>query len=146
VEREALKKAFDYSIFTDGLFILNKRGNVIYNYPPQLLSQVNFLTLPKANLALTEGRPFISDIHTIEPSRKKVVYIIVPLRNSNGIVEGAVGGEIDPSAQSFNEIIRSSRRKIITWRSSTAMAFVIASSDAKRVFMTSRRDTEFSES
>jgi signal transduction histidine kinase len=135
VEREALKKAFDYSIFTDGLFILNKRGKVIYNYPPQLLSQVNFLTLPKANLALTEGRPFISDIHTIEPSRKKVVYIIVPLRNSNGIVEGSVGGEIDPSAQGFNEIIRSFPAEKNTYMEIVdSNGFVIASSDAKRVF------------
>jgi len=59
----------------------------------------------------------------------------VPLRNRNGSLEGAVGGEIDPSAQNFNEIIRSvPAEKNAYMELVDSKGFVIASSDAKRVF------------
>jgi len=106
-EFAALKKAYDYSIFSNGIFILDRDGNVVYSYPPQPLSKENLFDLPRLRMAMDEGRPFISDIYTLKRSNKKAIYIVVPLKNKYGVVEGAVGGEIDPSALSLNEINRS---------------------------------------
>lgn len=134
-ERDALKKAYDYSIFSDGLFILDSAGNVIFNYPYQPLNYVNLLSRPNVSATITEGKPFISDIFTVEPTKKKMIYILVPLKNRHGIVEGAVGAEIDPSTQNFREIIRSlPSEKNAFMELVDSHGVVIASSDPKRMF------------
>ncbi|MBA4374440.1 MAG: hypothetical protein C0402_16445 [Thermodesulfovibrio sp.] len=134
-EKEALKKAYDYSIFSDGLFILDKTGNVVYNYPYQPLNYVNLLSRPNVSATVTEGKPFISDIFTIEPTRKKMIYILVPLKNRHGAVAGAVGAEIDPATQNFREIIRSlPSEKNAFMELVDSHGVVIASSDPKRMF------------
>jgi signal transduction histidine kinase len=134
-ELAALKKAFDYSIFSNGIFILDLDGNVVYTYPLQSPQHAGLSHLPKLRRVIDEGRPFISDIHTVKPSNKKTIYIIVPLKNKYGVIEGAVGGEIDPSALSFNEIIRSfPAEKNAYMEIVDSQGIVVASSDAKRMF------------
>ena len=134
-EQAALKKAFDYSIFSNGIFILDLNGNIVYTYPLQAPQRADLSRLPKLRTVIDEGRPFISDIHTIKPSNKKTIYIIVPLKNKYGAIEGAVGGEIDPSALSFNEIIRSfPAEKNAYMEIIDSQGIVVASSDAKRMF------------
>lgn len=134
-ERDALKKAYDYSIFSDGLFILDRNGNVVFNYPYQPLSYVNLLSRPNVSTTITEGKPFISDIFTVEPTGKKMIYILVPLKNRHGLVEGAVGAEIDPATQNFREIIRSlPSEKNAFMELIDSHGVVIASSDPKRMF------------
>ena len=134
-EGDALRKAFDYSIFSSGLFILDMSGNVVFNYPPQPLDHVNLLALPRVHAVLNEGRPFISDIFTVEPTKRKIIYVIVPLKNKHGVIQGVVGGEIDPSAQSFNEIIRSFPAEKTTFMEIIdSRGIVIASTDPKRMF------------
>ena len=66
-ELAALKKAYDYSIFSSGIFILNLEGNVIYSYPPQPISKDNLFDLPRLRMAMSEGRPFISGINAPSP-------------------------------------------------------------------------------
>ncbi len=134
-ELAALKKAYDYSIFSSGIFILDLAGNVVFSYPPQPLTQGNLFTPPQLHAVINEGRPFISDIQTIKPSNKKTIYIIVPLKNKYGVIEGAVGGEIDPSALSFNEIIRSFPVEPNAYMEIVdSKGIVVASTDAKRMF------------
>lgn len=134
-ELAALKKAYDYSIFSNGIFILDLEGNVVYTYPPHPLDQKNLFDLPRLRSAMNEGRPFISDIYTVKPSNKKTIYIIVPLKNKFGVMEGAVGGEIDPSTLSFNEIIRSfPAEKNAYMEIVDSQGIVVASSDTKRMF------------
>ena len=134
-EREALKKAYDYSIFSDGLFVINRDGHVVYTYPSQYMNHVKVLATQVTSRVIAEGKPFISDIFTVESSKKKLIHILVPLKNRNGKIEGVVGGEIDPSAQNFNEIIRSvPADKNAYMELVDSQGFVIASSDAKRVF------------
>jgi len=134
-EREALRKAYDYSIFSDGLFIINLDNHVVFTYPSKHMQYVNTLAVQNSGRVIHEGKPFISDIFTVESSKKKLIHILVPIKNKNGKVEGVVGGEIDPSAQNFNEIIRSvPTEKNAYMELVDSMGFVIASSDAKRVF------------
>ncbi|TAN38491.1 MAG: HAMP domain-containing protein [Nitrospirae bacterium] len=134
-EGRALKKAFDYSIFSDGLFIIDKSGTVVYNYPHQPLDHINLLALPYAHVVMAEDRPFISDIFTLEPTKRKIIYILVPLKNKYGLIVGAVGAEIDPSAQNFNEIIQSVHTDTKVYMEVVdSHGVVIASNDAKRMF------------
>ncbi|MBI5102153.1 MAG: HAMP domain-containing protein [Nitrospirae bacterium] len=134
-EGRALKKAFDYSIFSDGLFITDTSGNVVFNYPQQPVNHATLLTLPSVSRVISEGRPFISDIYTVELTKQKLIYILVPLKNKNGVIEGAVGAEIDPSSQTFNEIIRSFREESSVFMEVVdSHGVVIASSDPKRMF------------
>ena len=134
-ELAALKKAYDYSIFSNGIFILDREGNVVYSYPPQPPSKENLFDLPRLRMAMQEGRPFISDIYTLKRSNKKTIYIVVPLKNKYGVIEGAVGGEIDPSALSFNEIIRSfPAEKNAYMEIVDSQGIVVASTDTKRMF------------
>jgi signal transduction histidine kinase len=108
---------------------------MVFSYPPKPLSQVNLLALPKVSMVISEDRPFISDIYTLEPTKKNLIYILVPLKNRNGIIEGAIGGEIDPSAQGFSEIIRSFPAQKNTYiEIIDSHGFVIASNDSKRMF------------
>jgi signal transduction histidine kinase len=134
-ESKALKKAYDYSIFSDGLFILDKAGNVVFNYSHQPMNHVNLLSLPHVSAVIKEGRPFVSDIFTVELTKQKLIYILVPLKNKNGVIEGTVGAEIDPSAQGFNEIIKSFRAENNVYMEVVdSHGVVIASSDPKRMF------------
>lgn len=134
-EREALRKAYDYSIFSDGIFIINRDNQVVYTYPSQHMRFVTTLAAQNAARVIEEGKPFISDIFTVDPLKKKLIHILVPLKNKNGKIVGVVGGEIDPSAQNFNEIIRSvPPEKNAYMELVDSQGFVIASSDAKRVF------------
>jgi signal transduction histidine kinase len=134
-EREALRKAYDYSIFSDGLFIVNRKYRVVFTYPSQLMQYANTISSENVSRVITGGKPFISDIFTVEPSKKKLIHILVPLKNKNGEIEGAVGGEIDPSAQNFKEIIRSVQTEKNAYMELVdSKGVVIASSDPKRVF------------
>ncbi|MHB8880151.1 MAG: sensor histidine kinase [Thermodesulfovibrionales bacterium] len=134
-EGRALKKAFDYSIFSDGLFIINRAGTVVFNYPHQPLNHITLLALPHAQAVMAEDRPFISDIFTLEPTKRKIIYILVPLKNKYGVIVGAVGAEIDPSAQNFNEIIQSVHTDTKVYMEVVdSHGVVIASNDAKRMF------------
>lgn len=134
-EREALRKAYDYSIFSDGIFLMDLSNTVVYTYPSHYMQNVTAIDPRVAEQVIAGDKPYISDIFTLEPSKKKLIHILVPLKNRNGSVEGIVGGEIDPSAQNFNEIIRSVHTEKNAYMELVdSKGFVIASSDAKRVF------------
>jgi signal transduction histidine kinase len=134
-EKEALRAAYQYSIFTDGIFLLDRKGNVVQAYPQRLNSSVNLMSVPYVSSIINEGRPAISDIYTVEPKKKKVIYAMVPLRSKEGDIVGVAGGEIDPTNLRFNEIIKS-----VTAESNTYMEIVdshgiiIASNNPKRIF------------
>lgn len=106
-EKEALRAAYQYSIFTDGIFLLDRKGNVVQAYPQRLNSSVTLMSMPYVSSIINEGRPAISDIYTVEPKKKKVIYAMVPLRSKEGNIVGVAGGEIDPTNLRFNEIIKS---------------------------------------
>lgn len=134
-ERDALKKAYDYSIFSDGLFILDRAGNMVFSYPRNLTNQGSILALPMVSMVINEGKPYISDIYTIEQTHKKLIYILVPLKNQDGLTVGVAGGEIDPSVQGFAEIIKSFPAEKNTYiEIIDSHGFVIASNIAKRMF------------
>jgi signal transduction histidine kinase len=106
-EREALKEAYQYSIFSDGVFLLDRMGNVLLTYPPREGWTVNLLGIPPVSKVITEMRPVISSVFSMEPTRRKVIFTLVPLRDRFGEIVGAAGGLIDPTTHHFTRILSS---------------------------------------
>jgi signal transduction histidine kinase len=106
-EQEALKTAYHYSIFTDGVFLLDKVGNVLLTYPPRGGWSINMIGIPPVSKVISDMRPVISSVFTMEPSHRKVIFALVPLKNRNGDVVGAAGGLIDPTNYQITQILTS---------------------------------------
>ena len=104
-EQDTLKAAYHYSIFSDGVFLLDKMGNVLLTYPPREGWTINLLGIPPVSKVISEMRPVISSIFTMEPTRRKVIFALVPLKNRNGEVVGTAGGLIDPTNYHFTRIL-----------------------------------------
>lgn len=105
-EKEALAAAYKYSIFTDGVFLLDKDGNVLLTYPEKLRDiSVNLLSIEPISRAIAMERPVVSNLYTIEPLNKKVLFILVPLKDKNGNAIGVVGGEIDPTNPILSHVL-----------------------------------------
>lgn len=68
---------------------------------------MNLLGVPSVDKVIADMRPFISGVITLEPSRRKVILALVPLRNRNGDVVGAAGGIVDPTSYYFVRILAS---------------------------------------
>ena len=106
-EMGALKEAYHYSIFSDGVFLLDKLGNVLLSYPPREGWSINLLGIPPVSRVIANMKPVVSNVYSMEPTRRKVVFTLVPLRDRNGEVIGAAGGIIDPTSYHFTRILAS---------------------------------------
>jgi hypothetical protein len=53
-EKKALKTAFEYSIFTDRIFLMDTYGNVVIAYPHREEERVNLLSIPYVRKTLAE--------------------------------------------------------------------------------------------
>jgi signal transduction histidine kinase len=105
-ERAALQAAYEYSIFTDGVFLLDRLGNVLATYPPREGWAINLLGVPPVSRVITDMRPVVSNVYTMEPSRRKVVFALVPLKDRNGAVIGAAGGLLNPTSYTFTRMFQ----------------------------------------
>lgn len=104
-EKKALKTAYDYSLFSDGVFLLDKHGNVLITYPQRSSFIENLTYISYVNQVL-EKKPVISNIYTIEPIKKKVIFAMVPLIDNEGNIVGAAGGILNPTAPFINQLLQ----------------------------------------
>lgn len=132
-EKRALKTAYEYSIFTDSIFLLDLQGNVILTYPHKESAMVNMLGIPYVGKALYEGKPVVSDVYTMEPTRKKVILALVPLKDREGNLIGVAGGEINPANYLFTRIIKSTSAGTSTIELIDSHGVVISSNDPGRI-------------
>lgn len=106
-ERNALNTAYRYSIFTDGIFLLDRSGNVVLNYPERLKDiSINLMSVEPISRMISSGKPLISNVYVSEPEHKKLLYILVPLKDKNGNYVGVAGGEIDPTSPALSNILK----------------------------------------
>lgn len=97
-EREAVKIAYRYSLFTDGVFLLDRTGNVLVHYPDKVReTALNVLSVEPISRTLAQGRPVVSNVYAPGALKRKVLYILVPLKDKSGNFVGAACGEIDPT-------------------------------------------------
>lgn len=134
-EQSALKEAYEYSIFSDGVFLLDRYGSVVQLYPHRDSGRVNLMNVPAVSKAISETRPVISNVYTIEPIKKKVIFAIVPLRDRHGDIVGSAVGEINPDERRFVQSIATNRlMKQIKVELVDNQGYVIASNSNNKVF------------
>jgi signal transduction histidine kinase len=144
-EREAVRAAYRYSIFTDGIFLLDNGGNILLNYPERMRdTSLNVLSIEPVSRMLAVGKPVVSNIYTVEPSKKKVLYVLVPLKDKNGRTVGVAGGQIDPTSPLLLQklgLIDIGNNQFIDIVDSNGV--VIASSNPSRMFTHCDRNSFF---
>ena len=144
-ERDALRTAYRYSIFTDGIFLLDRHGNIILNYPEKIRdAAINVASIEPIGRILAQGRPVVSNIYILEPTKKKVLFVLVPLKDKSGNDVGIVGGEIDPTNPSLTRmlgLIDMGKKNFIDIIDSNGV--VISSSDPSHTLTQYNRDNFF---
>lgn len=139
-ESKALLTAYQYSIFSDGVFLMDVRGNIKASHPPGR-EEENLLSIPYIRRALEENRSVISDVYTVHPSGKKVIFALVPLKDINGNFSGLAGGEINPTNYILNQIMKSIPSNEVTFMELVdGRGTVIASNNPSRIFTCSDHD------
>jgi signal transduction histidine kinase len=144
-EKDAVKAAYRYSIFSEGIFLLDNRGNILLNYPERIRDvSLNILSIEPVSRMLALGKPVVSNIYTLEPSKKKVLYVLVPLKDKNGKTVGVAGGQIDPTSPLLLQklgLIDIGKNEFIDIVDSNGV--VIASSNPSRIFTQCDRNSFF---
>lgn len=136
--KKALKKAYEYSIFTDRVFLLDIYGNVVMTYPHKDEGKINLMGIPYVSKTILEGKPVVSDVYTFESTQRKVIFAFVPLRNREGKIIGVAGGEIDPTHYTFTQIIKSIPAGATTnIELVDSHGTIVASSDSQRILTSS---------
>jgi len=105
-ERKMLKTVFKYSIFSDGVFLVGRHGDIMLTYPYRPDEIANTLSVPAIERALFSGRVVVSDVYTDARTSRKYIYVVVPFRDALGDISGAVGGMIDPTRYVFSQVIK----------------------------------------
>ncbi len=144
-EKDALKSAYRYSLFTDGIFLLDKGGNILLNYPERIRdTALNILSIEPVSRMLSLGKPVVSSIYTTDTG-KKTLYIIVPLKDKSGITIGAAGGQIDPTNPTLTQklgLADLGKGMFVDIVDSNGV--IISSSNASRILTLCNRDKFFS--
>lgn len=105
--KRMLETAYDYSLFTEGVFLLDEHGNEVLTYPPHVEYFSNLTYITYVNQVLQSGRPLISNVYTIEPIKKKVIFMMTPLRDGDGKIIGIVGGILGPTDHFLSQLLQS---------------------------------------
>jgi len=144
-EREAIRTAYRYSIFTDGIFLLDPGGNIILNYPAKIRdTAINVLSIEPVRRIIANNRPMVSNIYTLEPSGRKVMFVLVPLKDKHGVTAGVAGGEIDPTNPALTRMLgltQLGKNMFIDIVDMNGM--VISSSDPSRILTQCNREGFF---
>ena len=140
-EKKALKTAFEYSIFTDRIFLMDTYGNVVIAYPHREEERVNLLSIPYVRKTLAEMKPVISDVYTASPTQKMVIFALVPLKDKNGEIVGVAGGEIDPTNYLLGHAIKSVHAEPDTYiELMDSRGVIIASNDPRKILTCSQQN------
>lgn len=145
-ERDALKAAYRYSLFTDGIFFLDRGGNIVLNYPERIQEKpLNVMSIEPVGRMLSLGIPVVSNVYTAD-IKKKILYVLVPLKDRNGITIGAAGGQIDPTNPTLSQklgLTDIGKHMFIDIVDSNGV--IISSSDPARILTQCNRDNFFTE-
>lgn len=102
-----LRDAYLQSIFTEGVFLLDRAGKVVWIEPQRVLADAeNFSSLGPIREILEAGRPGVSNL-VVDGKRR--IYALVPIRDSHNDLTGAVGGELDPENPRFRSLLHPMR-------------------------------------
>lgn len=134
-EKDALKRAYRYSIFTGGVFLLDKGGSVVLNYPERIMdASLNLLSIEPISRIIALKKPVVSNMYEVDPSKRKVLFILVPLKDRNDNYVGVAGGEIDPTNPRLSRRLRLGEAEQDAYIDiMDANGMIIASNDPSRI-------------
>ncbi|MGD0281770.1 MAG: histidine kinase, partial [Dissulfurispiraceae bacterium] len=132
-ERKALETAYRYSLFTDSVFLLDKQGNVLITYPPHDIYAENLSYIDCVNQVLREGKPVVSNIYTLEPIKKQVLFMMVPLKDRRDTVVGVAGGVLSPANLFINTLLQRIKIESRFIEIIDLNERILASDDAERI-------------
>lgn len=104
-KKKMLETIYAYSPFTEGVFILDRHGNEVLTYPSNIEYFSNLTHINYINEVLRLGKSVISDVYTIQPTKQKVIFMVVPLWDREGRVSGVLGGILSPSSNAINQLL-----------------------------------------
>lgn len=106
-ERRALREAYFHSIFSDGVYILDRHGNLLWMEPARPgATRESLASYPCVREALETAKPVISNIYTTTITHRPVVSLLYPILDRQRQVVGLVGGDIDVTNPSLASIIQ----------------------------------------
>lgn len=107
-EQQALRRLFLSSVFSRGVYLTDARGRLLLAEPAGAGGSGDDLgTIPAITAALTANRPNVSGLTPGIGDGTPVVLMAAPVRDADGLVQGAVAGEIALSGTALSEIIAS---------------------------------------
>ena len=137
-EKAELRDLYRPQLFSY-VFLLDKDGLALWTEP--YLAEVvgiKHLECPHVQEVLRTGQPGIACVaHALTPL-SPVVAPVVPIRNQEGAIVGALGGAIDPSSPAFSDLLR----RVIPGRTGYAQlvdenGIVLAHTEGRRLFQKS---------
>lgn len=107
VARRALRDAYFHSIFSDGVYILDRQGVVQWMEPTMPDPRRRDLSsYGHVREALQTARPLVSNVYYTSDSHRPLVSILYPILDSSRHVVGLVGGDIDVTSTGLVGIIQ----------------------------------------
>ena len=105
-EQQALRRVYLGSIFSRGVYLVDARGTLLLAEPGSAADIGDDLgTMPTITAALTADRPNVSGLTPGIDDGTPVVMMAAPVRDADGVVQGAVIGEIDLDGANLTEVI-----------------------------------------
>ncbi len=107
-EQQALRRVYLGSLFGRGVYLVDAEGRLLLAEPGSASAIGDDLgTMPAITAALTADRPNVSGLTPGIGDGVPVVMMAVPIRDADGLVQGAVIGEIGLDGPGLTEIIAS---------------------------------------
>lgn len=107
-EQQALRRTYLGSIFSRGLYLTDAQGHLLLTESAGPARAGDDLgTIPTVTAALTADRPNVSELVPGIGDGTPVILMAAPVRDTDGLVQGAVIGEIALTGPSLSEIITS---------------------------------------
>jgi signal transduction histidine kinase len=132
----ALRDAYLQSIFSEGVFLIDRAGKVIGVEPQRdLPNKGKIFSQPAIRELLEQGKPAISNL-VVNGQRR--IYALVPIRDSHNDLTGTVGGELDPESPRFRSLLHPIRLGETTYLDLVdGRGIVLASTQPARAFINS---------
>ncbi|MFC1987557.1 ATP-binding protein [Chloroflexota bacterium] len=136
-EKIALHNAYLSSIFDGGVFITNQQGIVLWIEPFRSeFVDTDISNYPAVYQSLSNGKPMISNVVTIEPGGQKVIFMVTPLRSQEGKIVGLAGGQISINSRTLSEFTQFIELGEISYVDVTdSNGVVLTSNDTRRILM-----------
>lgn len=106
-EKRALHEASFHTVFSDGVYLLDREGKVIWGEPrPPAPIGESLLEYSHVQVAIQTGKPAVSNIYLTRTTERPVISVVIPIRNMEGGLVGLVGGDADLTGLRLQQAVR----------------------------------------